>query len=507
MAKKELQRVPSMEELVTQISGALRKTSRSPTIYGYTPFPHQLPFHKSQARGRLFLGGNRAGKTVAGAAELVKLVTGTHEYCNRFTVPLRTRAIGVDFEHGIKKIIMPEIARWMPPSALKKGSWEESYDTRSRTLTLDNDSFIEFLTHDQDVDQHAGTSRHAIWFDEEPPELIFNENMLRLADVGGIWFMTMTPLIDMSWTINRIYNPVMNKETTDIEIFIGDTADNPLIEQGVLDVLMLGMSDEEKASRKKGTFGDFSHAIYNPVLANAIIDHDTIRSNWDHFYNEWHHFAMLDHGYTNPTAILFGCYDFEGKIVIYDEYYHTKRTVKENAEGFLEKVKEHKLESKLEYIVGDPSIRNTTPITGTSVQQEYADNGVYITLGNNDVYAGIMRVQGRMKEGLIRISNICEDTIREHRSYRWAKYASSKIEARNNRKEEPVKKDDHTCDALRYGVASRPMIPGEIDIPFTNVLNAPVAVGEVRLAIVDDFPTSQIDSEGRYYDETMGAFF
>jgi len=61
------------------------------------------------------------------------------------------------------------------------GSWEASYDVKGKTLTYENESTLEFLTYEQDVQAHAGTSRDGVWFDEEPPEDIFNENMLRLV--------------------------------------------------------------------------------------------------------------------------------------------------------------------------------------------------------------------------------------------------------------------------------------------------------------------------------------
>ena len=128
----------------------------------------QKTFHESKAKGKVYLGGNRAGKTVGGATETVMKMVGSHPNQRQLQqLPLACRAIGSSFEDGIKKIIMPQIQKWLPPSQLKHGSWESSYDLSSKTLTLENGSTLEFLTYDQDVQKHAGTSRHHIWFDED----------------------------------------------------------------------------------------------------------------------------------------------------------------------------------------------------------------------------------------------------------------------------------------------------------------------------------------------------
>jgi len=47
--------------------------------------------------------------------------------------------------------------------------------------------------------------------------------MLRLVDVGGDWWLTMTPLLEMSWTFERLYQNTADGKTTDIEVFHAST--------------------------------------------------------------------------------------------------------------------------------------------------------------------------------------------------------------------------------------------------------------------------------------------
>jgi phage terminase large subunit-like protein len=457
-------RALSLAEMMNEVTGALRRTSIRPTIHGYKPQPHQINFHSSLSRGRLFIGGNRSGKTVGGAAEAVMWLTGKHQFHQKFRTPVRGRAVGVDFDNGVNKIMMPEIARWLPPSELIKNSWEESYSKGDKTLTLENGSTMEFMSYDQDVDKFAGTSRHFMWFDEEPPEEIFNECLARLIDTAGNWWLTMTPLIDMSWTLDRLYTPGMTVNSSEIEI------------------LTMGMTEEQKAARLKGKYMTYSGTIYGPVLDQLVyIDPITESDHWGTYYDKWGHFGMLDHGYTNPTAFLLAAFDEEGRIVVYDEYYERARIVRENALGIHSMITGHKLKEKMEYIVADPSIRNTDPINRSSIQHEYAENGLYFSLANNDVSAGINRVTSRFKNRQLFITRNCTNLIWELNRYRWDKFQTSKAANKNNKKETPLKKDDHAVDALRYGVVSRPALPGELDMRVGNIFNSPVALtGEDR---------------------------
>jgi hypothetical protein len=99
-----------------------------------------------------------------------------------------------------------------------------------------------------------------------------------------------------------------------------------------------------------------------------------------------------------------------------------------------------------------------------------------LVLGNNDVKAGILRVNGMIARNELKFTTNCENLIKEIPQYRWAKYSSSKTTDRNNPQEMPTKKDDHSMDAIRYGMMSRPEMFGAKDQPVGNILNAPTAI-------------------------------
>ena len=453
---------PSAGEILRSVASGLRNAAVRPNLYGYKPHEKQTQFHTSDAKGRLFLGGNRSGKTVGGAVEMCWYATGRHPYLKTPPPPCRLRVVSVDFLNGVEKIVRPEVARWMPSSELKGGSWATAYNKEMRTLTLENGSFIEFMSYDQELEKFAGTSRHAIWFDEEPPHDVFIENQMRLIDTGGKWWITMTPVEGMTWVYDDLYVPA--KQDPNIHVVEVDMTQNPHLNQGEIEMFMSTLSDDEKKARIHGRFVQVGGFVYKQFGRHHIVS--PMRPP-----KEWLHVASLDHGFNNATAWLWGAVDPEGRVFIYDEHYESDQIVRYHAERVKEINRSHGREP--DYYVGDPSIRNTDPITGTSVQLEYIEHGVPIILGNNDVRAGINRV-ARYLDGIngrpmLYIAENCVNLINEMQRYRWSQWATKRMQFEKNKKEEPHKRNDHACDSLRYLISSRPQVENGYEVP-QNVL-------------------------------------
>jgi phage terminase large subunit-like protein len=455
--------------MLLNVTGALRRTAISPTIFGYQPMPKQIKFHSSQAKGRAFMGGNRSGKTVGGACELVMWLTGNHTYRNVPPPPVRMRAITVDFLEGVDKIILPEIAKWIPPSYLINQSWEQSYNKMNHTLTLENGSFVELMSYEQQLDKFAGTSRHGIWFDEEPPKAIFNENMARLIDTGGDWWLTMTPVEGMTWVYDDIYLAARtNPHFFVVEVGMDENVHLNLME---IEALQSTWSEEERKARRTGQFVAMGGLVYKAFDPSIHIVNDIVHNpeQWVHL-KKWQHYLGMDAGINNPTCFLFAAISPDDRLVIYDEYYESGRTVGQNAAAILDKIRLLQIEPG--WIVGDPSIKNRDPITATSVHLEYVKSGLPIVLGNNEVKAGISAIISLLENKQLFITSNCENLLREMARYRWAKYASAKIAQNKNPREEPVKKDDHAVDALRYLVAQVPQFFQQGVSRVDNILKA-----------------------------------
>lgn len=500
-------------EAISTVSSGLRAYARKPNIYGYEADVKQLAFHKSQARTRLLIGGNRSGKTTGGAVEMVRSVTGTNPYRST-PIPFAGRAIGVDFPHGIEMIVKPEIARWLPLSYLKGGSWDSAYNRELKTLTLENLSTIEFMSYDQDLDKFSGTSRDGIWFDEEPPQTVYIENKLRLLDSGGSCWLTMTPVEGMSWSFDDIFT----KAATDpnIDVFEVDTFDNTHLNPSEIDLIMSGLSSEEIDARIHGKYVQLGGLIYKEFKFDV---HTRDELNLDELLHQpnsqvW---VAYDHGYTNPACFLWLHLTSDLNLTVFAEIYESQLTVEQLA------MKVHEMNLSLgvqpRYYVGDPSIVQHSGLTGKSVQTEFAQHGVPIVPANNDVRLGVNALKQLFKAPInpdsllprLTISRACPYLIWELQRYRWATWLRKKIAGDRNLKEEPHKKNDHACDTLRYGVMSQPSLFEPLkDSPPSYAATTNFPLEDASSAINPFYTTARPNEKvgagvgGRNYDEHLG---
>ena len=79
----------SLEEMLQTISAGLKQQVNKPNIFGYTPHAKQDDFHHADTKGRLYIGGNRSGKSYASVAEDVWWLTNTHPYIETPEAPIR----------------------------------------------------------------------------------------------------------------------------------------------------------------------------------------------------------------------------------------------------------------------------------------------------------------------------------------------------------------------------------------------------------------------------------
>lgn len=492
-----------------------------PSIKAYKPHPKQIDFHISERPLKLYIGGNRSGKTTGGVCEDIWWATGKHPYRRTPEPPIRGRVIGVDFLNGISKIILPEFARWTPLSELVNGSWEDSYNKEFRTLTFANGSFIEFMSYDQDLDKFAGTSRNFIHFDEEPPESIYKENMMRLIDTGGSHWITMTPVEGMTWLYDAIYLRGLPEDGTEgspnISVIIVDMMENPYINEVEAQFILSGLDAEERDAREHGKIVQIGGLMYSAFGKDHVLENFNPPANWNIY-------ASMDHGLANPTAWLWHTVDPVGRIITFAEYYKTQEPVETHAANY------HAMNSLIgrvpEYNVGDPSIKNRNAQTLTSIQQDYIKHGVYIILGNNDKLAGINRVRSYLKKGpdegslkelngkpMWVVTRSCQKLIWEMGRYRRKQWVNRKVASQNNLQEEPVDRDNHALDSSRYFIMSRPDLkllgPDYPEIHRVgNVLKLPSVVPVAGRIVQREPPrnsATNTGSSGWIIDEHMGG--
>jgi phage terminase large subunit-like protein len=494
-------------------SGLTRLVSR-PSIHGYVPHEKQISFHSAREKGRLYIGGNRSGKTVGGVVEDVWRMKGQHPYQSVPPPPTKGRIVTVSYTEGIQLIIIPELAKWIPPSDLINGSWEDSYNKQLRTLTLINGSTCELMSYDQAVEKFAGTSRHWTHFDEEPPKPVFDECRMRLVDTGGSWYLTMTPVNGMTWVYDSLYLPGL-VPGGNIKVIVIDSAENPYISNSELEIVIADLDENEKKARQGGKFVQIGGLVYKKFSKDNVIPPltreqlETIR--------DWTHYASMDHGLNNPTAWLWHAVSPKGLVVTYDEIYKNETLIHQFAREIHER---NALEGRTppEIYVGDPAIAQRNAQTGDSVQITYTRAGVPIVLGNNDVLIGTEKMNRYLDAPKWFITENCPNLIRELQRVRWKVYENAKKRHENNPREEIHKKDDHAPDSARYFFSLMPDMyikPSE-EIDKTRAGNEIIAdalrpttppVGPFYTDTALSASLRRPQTEWQYIDEHMGGEF
>ena len=160
-------------------------------------------------------------------------------------------------------------------------------------------------------------------------------------------------------------------------------------------------------------------------------------------YN-WRRFIAIDHGRTNPTAILWGAVDQDDKVWVYREHYEAGQ----DAEYHARMCKSFLNEGAYETYVIDPSTGAGKTDDPETIGNRYRQLGVPVINANNDVQGGIDKVTEYIKKNKIFITRSCENLRREMVNYQWEQPSASRVDL--NTPEKPLKKDDHAVDSLRY---------------------------------------------------------
>ncbi len=190
----------------------------------YKPYPKQAEFHAALVRERLFLAGNRCGKTEAGAMEFAMHLTGIYPdwwVGRRFDKPVRAWAAGVTGE-STRDVVQAKLfgppdrrAEWgtgtIPKANLAEPSTGRgiagSIDMCSVRHASGRWSSLALKSYERGREKWQGPGLEIVWFDEEPPEDIYIEGLTRTNETGGLVYVTATPLLGMSDVMRRFLYP------------------------------------------------------------------------------------------------------------------------------------------------------------------------------------------------------------------------------------------------------------------------------------------------------------
>jgi phage terminase large subunit-like protein len=261
------------------------------------PWHEQQKFTLSSATNNvLCIGGNQSGKSMAGVGAVSRVVRREGPVYRRLRNP----------EGRPLKI-------WVSPQSFEKykSNWERrlvdivfggmdvTHDVRvgyrqtpTPVFTWDDDCATgnELWGKSQDQGFMAFESDvvDLIVFDEEPKDQrLYTSAVQRLATTNGVILFTFTPLLGMSWTHARFYQPTVRPEHKKAERVWRRGNEITVIEQGMADnpeavagggVARIqndpGMTEAEKNTRLYGKYG-YAEGLIFPEFATLTADNET----------------------------------------------------------------------------------------------------------------------------------------------------------------------------------------------------------------------------------------
>lgn len=415
------------------------KELRDDPLRWYAPHAKQREFHKAGqgANERLFLAGNRVGKTLAGAVEMAFHLTGRYpDWWSgvRYTRPVQAWAASVTREatrdilqavyvgEGGRGGVIP--ARLIAGMTMKSGV-AGAVDMVRVSHVNGGVSVLGFKSFDQGRASFQGTARDVIHLDEEPEIEVYEECLLRTLTVKGCVMLTMTPLLGLSEMVRHF---VGNEEQGKAVVRAG-WKDALHLDKVAVDGLRKSLRPHEVMAREFGEPAVGRGRVFPVEEGELVVPRFEIPKHWKRCVG-------VDFGWSNPTAAVWLAHDVQADIVyVTDVYFASERVPVEHAGEILRR-------GAWVPAVCDPAGQAVGQKDGVSLVEMYNAAGLRFDLADNGVEAGLMQVLERMRLGRLRVFGDLDAWWREFRVYH------------RDAKGRVVKRDDHLMDATRYALVS-----------------------------------------------------
>lgn len=268
-----------------------------------------------------------------------------------------------------------------------------------------------------------GTEVDIIWLDEEPPQEVYVECLLRTLTNKGQIIMTFTPLRGMTPLITDFFK-ASEEMPEDVKITMATWDDVPHLDEKEKAKLLASIPEWQRDARTKGVPQLGSGAIYRVALDDILVDNFEIPAHWKKAY-------ALDVGW-NTTACIWGAINPDnGVVYLYDEMYVNQKQPYEYART---------IKMRGEWIEGvvDSASNNSNQHDGAKIFDMLVAEGLKLSYPDKAVEAGIYKCWEALTNGKIKVFKSCKSFQDEYKLYQ------------RDEKGRVVKTKDHLMDAFRY---------------------------------------------------------
>jgi len=335
----------SIEDLYRALS-QLSELKRRNQLEWYEPVPKQEEFHAAGAkyRQRMLMAGNQTGKTLSAGMEVAMHLTGWYPdwwQGRRWSRPTHWWVAGVTGEStrdNPQRILLGRRREW-GTGAIPWGSFAQdpmmargipdavnNVQVHHRTGGI---STVTFKSYDQGREKWQGETLDGIWFDEEPPEDIFDEGQTRLNRQRGSAILTFTPLMGMTSVVSRFLEPDPN---------------DPGRKQRNVTHMTLEDATFYSSSEREEIEGQYTPAMRRarvqglPLFGEGLIypfQPEQITCEPFSIPNHYRRICGLDHGINHPTGLVWAAHDADNDVVyIYDCWKGSDTTLAERVQTY-----------------------------------------------------------------------------------------------------------------------------------------------------------------------------
>lgn len=466
----------------------------------YDPAPVARLYHASPAKIRAVFGGNRSSKTYSHITDYSAQFTGVEPASLRGLMPAhrldptrRLRLCMGDYPNSFTKVIWPCIKQLVPSNYIMDVVKDSG---RIKAITNRYGGYIEFMQYDQDVSKFMGASLHSVGYDEEPPEDIRDENLMRLVDTDGEETFSLTPL---SGALKYLYRKVFmkrgreveklwefildkhdrlidvrpgemidkmipgEKQDQDIHCFFANIFDNPGITRKAAIRILSKFPKEELIVRGKGHFLFRSGLVYS-----GFSDTTHLVEPFTDWYEgptsgDYSLYLAIDPHPRTPHAVTFMVVDKNNTMYVVDEIFEDC-----TADVLVKKIQEQCHGKVPEDILIDPIATTPDPSTKSRFAWDLVEYGLVPAPypGSKNKERGIIMTRKAltpMKNGVpdptgkpsLYFTHNCANSRYEISCYAWDDWRKHDQNTKGE-KQEPIKKNDHFMENLRRLVLHRP---------------------------------------------------
>lgn len=393
-------------------------------IADYRPYAKQKLFHKlgSTYRERLLRAGNQNGKSFCVGSEAAYHLTGEYpdwwegRRWNRPVVVWASGETGEATRDNPQRVLLGNPkeegtgaipARCIGERGMAMGV-ANLYDYVKIQHKSGGWSLLRFKYYAQGRRKWQGPPVDFVWFDEEPPEDIYDEGLARTIATGGMSALSFTPLQGMSSVVMRFLGNDKTDDRADVNMTIHDAEHIPEAERAKI---IASFPAHEREAREKGIPTLGSGKIFPIPEEDISVAAFPIPIHWPYIVG-------IDFGWDHPSAAVRAVWDRDSDCIYITNVHRAKEQTP---------------------VLFAPSVKSWgdwIPIawphdglqhdkgSGEQLAKQYKSAGLNMLKdratfedGSNGVEAGLMEMLERMQTGRLKVFSHLEDWWEEFRLY------------------------------------------------------------------------------------------